>query len=754
MNHAPELPCLAGRTRRFLWIAAAALLACAGGARAEDQPKFRDPSLPVEQRIDDLLSRLTLDEKIALVHANGKFSVSGVPRLGIPQLWMTDGPQGVREEISADSWDPVGGSDDFATAMPSGIGVAATWDTELASAFGTAVAEEARARGKHVILAPGVNIMRTPLCGRNYDYYGEDPWLAGRMAVSYIRSVQAEGVVTCVKHYAANNQETARDSVNVEMDERTLREIYLPAFEAAIREGGSLSIMSAYNRFRGEFCGENDYLLSRVLKGEWGFRGAVVSDWSGTHTTAGSVRNGLDIEMGTNPPYDANFLARPYRDGIEQGTYSMDGLDEKVRRNLRVFFASGAIDGQRAGSINTPAHQKIARRLADEAIVLLKNENGLLPLDPKKFSTIAVIGDNAVIRYAGLAASAGVKAFREITALEGISERAGPELNVIYSRGYRQLGHSDEKALREGTPLESISPEAAEKLAARAVEAARISDVVIFVGGLSHLLGADDEGADRKDLTLLGNQAGLISRIAAVNPRTVVVLISGSPVAMDPWLDKVPAVMEAWYGGSEAGRAIAAALFGDTNPSGRLPCTFPRKLSDSPAHASGLARHFPGENGTVSYDEGLLVGYRWFDAKKIEPLFPFGFGLSYTTFAFSNLRVRHDPAASAATAVVTCDVTNTGQRAGAEVVQVYVEDVVSTAPRPPRELKGFARVELKPGETKTVEIPLGPRAFAFYDPQTRVWKIEAGEFRIHAGHSSRELPLTASLTLEAAVVAP
>ncbi|HVU16717.1 MAG TPA: glycoside hydrolase family 3 C-terminal domain-containing protein [Candidatus Didemnitutus sp.] len=716
----------------------------------ESRPAYLDPTLPVESRVDDLLPRLTLEEKISLVHANSKFSAGGIARLGLPALWMADGPQGVREEIGPDTWEPAGRTDDFATAMPVPIALASTWDSSLAEAYGKVIGEEARARHKDVMLAPGLNIMRTPLCGRNYDYFGEDPWLAGRMTVGYVHGMQGENVIACIKHFAANNQETHRGTIDVEMDERTLREIYLPAFEAGIREGGAMAIMGAYNKFRGEHCCHNDYLLNQVLKKDWGFAGAVISDWGGTHDTREAVVNGLDIEMGTGKPYDDYFLARPFREGVANGTYPMAVLDDKVRRHLRLLFATGAVDGRRPGSINTKAHLDVARKIATEGIVLLKNSENILPLDPTKVTTIAVIGENAIRTFAAGGNSAGVKAFREITVLEGIVARAGKQADIRYSQGYNQPARrwvkpADLAGVR-ASELSSGSTAEAQALADRAVRAAKEADVVIFVAGLTHQSLADDEGVDRMDLALPSGQADLIRRVVAANPRTIVTLVSGSPIEMDSWLGQVPAVVQAWYGGSEAGPALASVLFGDANPSGKLPCTFPHKISDSPAHASGSVRQFPGENGVEHYDEGLLVGYRWYDAKKIEPLFPFGFGLSYTHFDYANLKVTPG---DGATATVECEITNSGEREGSEVVQVYVQPGKSSVDRPERELKGFARVDLKPGEKKSVTIPLTQRSFAYYSPEQHGWVAEAGDYVVRVGASSRDLRLEGKVALAA-----
>jgi beta-glucosidase len=734
-------------------LLASAIAALAAPLAGADTPRYLDRSLPVETRIDDLIGRLTLDEKISIVHANGLFRSGGVERLGIPSLWTDDGPQGVREEVSLASWRPSGATDDYATAIPPGVAIAATWNPEVARDCGRVIGEEACKRGKNVMLGPAMNIVRTPLCGRNYDYYGEDPWLASRIAVGYVKGMQAEDTVACVKHFALNNQEKDRGRVNVEVDERALREIYLPAFEASVKEGGALAIMAAYNRVRGEYCSQNEYLLDQVLKKEWGFQGAVISDWGATHDTKEAVTKGLDLEMGSRGPYDGYFLAKAFRDGVANGTYPVSLLDDKVRRDLRMLFASGSIDGRKPGSINTAAHQEVARKAAEESMVLLRNEGGILPIDLAKVRSIAVIGQNAVRTFAAGGNSAGVKAFRETTALDGILARAGSQVNITFSEGYRQpearLAAATDVAGVRKTELVEASPEESSALADRAVDAAKGADLVILVAGLTHRAHADDEGTDRLDLSLPAHQAELIARVVEANPRTVVVLINGAPVSMDPWLTRVPGVLEAWYGGSEAGKALASVLFGDVSPSGKLPVTFPKSLADTPTQQGGM-RAYPGIAGTVHYYEGLFVGYRWYDSRKIEPLFPFGFGLSYTTFAYANLRVT---ASGPASASVDCDVTNTGARPGAEVVELYVHDGHSRAVRPERELKAFAKVSLAPGETKTVHMDLGPRSFAYYSIERRGWQVDPGSFGILLGSSSRDIRLTGSFEVAAAATA-
>jgi len=686
---------------------------------AESLPPYLDANQPVETRVDDLLSRLTLAEKISLIHADSKFTTAAMPQLNIPRRWLDDGPHGVREDIGPDTWAPSGHTDDFSTAMPAGICLAATWDPDLGFREGEAIGQEARARGKDIMLGPGVNILRTPLCGRNFEYLGEDPYLSSQMCVGYIRGEQSQDISSCVKHFALNNQETDRGTINVEVDERALREIYLPAFKAAVQDAGVWCVMAAYNQFRGQHCSENDYLLSKILKGEWGFKGLIMSDWGGVHDTRECALNGLDLEMGTEKNYNDFYFAQPYLDLLQNGELPMAGLDDKVRRNLRVMIATHVLDANRkTSSLNTAAHQAVARHVAEEGIVLLKNEGRLLPLDATKLKTIAVIGENAIRLQAHGGDSSGIKAFYEITPLQGLVNRVGTNVNIIFSEGYRKGG----------------GPELAE----RAIAAAKAADVVIYVGGLNHDRGFDCEGADRADMKLPYGQDELIQKIVAANPKTAVVL-EGTMVEMDSWLDKVPALLQAWYPGMEGGNALARVLFGDVNPSGKLPATFPKKLSDTPAYAFG-AGAYPGTNGTVAYAEGLLVGYRWFDTKNIEPQFPFGFGLSYTTFNYSNLKLI--PAAGT-NEIVTAqfEIENTGKVAGAEVAQLYVHEKNPRLTRPEKELKGFRKVFLRPGEKQTVSIPLNKGSFSYYDDGKKAWVAQPDSFEIQVGSSSRDIRL-------------
>jgi beta-glucosidase len=686
-------------------------------------PLYKDPTQPIEARVEDLLSRMTLEEKVSLVHANGSFTTAGVSRLGIPERYFSDGPLGVRETLGP-QYQPVGLGNDYSTAMPAGICLAATWDPDAAYAEGEAIGEEGRARGKDIMLGPAVNIYRTPLCGRNFEYFGEDPFLAGRMAVGYIHGEQTQDISSCVKHFALNNQENHRTTIDVQADERTLREIYLPAFRAAVQEGGVWCVMGSYNLFRGQHCCENDYLLNQILKNEWGFKGAVMSDWGGTHNTREAALNGLDIEMGARKNYDGCFLAQPYLDGLKSGEFPVSGLDDKVRRNLRVMFATHVFDpGRTNGSLNTTNHEIVSRHVAEEGIVLLKNENNLLPLDVSQIKTIAVIGENAVRSQDNAGGSSQIKSFYEVSPLQGIVNRAGKSVNIVYSEGYQENG----------------GPE----LAQRAVAAAKSADLVIYIGGLNKSRIYDSEGGDHPDYKLPYGQEELIQQVIAANPRTVVVML-GTPAEMDAWVDKAPAVLQAWYLGMEGGNALAGVLFGDVNPSGKLPCSIAKRLEDSPAHALDA---YPGTNGVETYQEGLLVGYRWFDTKKIKPQFPFGYGLSYTTFKYSDLKLVKGDDASGTLVTAQFDIENTGNRPGAEVAQLYIHEKSPDLPRPDKELKGFKRVFLQPGEKQTISIPLSQTAFGYYDPGKKSWVAQKDGFKILVGSSSRDILLKSNFTL-------
>jgi beta-glucosidase len=720
-------------------------------AQAQEHPLYLDKNQPVEARVGDLLSRLTLEEKVSLVHANAHFSTAGVPRLGIPELIMDDGPLGVREEVGEHGV-ILHHTDDFVTAMPGTLGLAASWNPDLAVAFGAVIGQEAKQRGKDIMLGPAVNIQRTPLCGRNFEYMGEDPFLASRLAVNYIEGEQAQGVSSCVKHFAANSQEYERNSINEIIDERTLREIYLPAFKAAMQEAGVLTIMGAYNQINGQHCCENEHLLNEILKCEWGFKGAVISDWNGVHHTDLAALNGMDIEMGTSRDYDDYYLAKPFLKGLKSGKFPVSVVDEMVRRHLYVMFklnlildpfAPPAAKAAPSTEVSTKEHQATARKIAEESFVLLKNKN-LLPLNAAQTKTVAVIGANAVTRFAHTGGSAMIKPLYEVTALEGISNYLGANVKVIYAQGYNPPVGSGRVGYKPRSEEDFIAPQDHSKLIADAVATAKAADVVIYVGGLNHRGGYDTEGADRKNLKMPAGQDELIQKVLQANPKTVVVLYGGGALEMDAWLSQVPALLYVWYPGTEGGNALARTLFGDVNPSGKLPCTFPKQLADSPAHALNA---YPGKHGEVEYKEGLLVGYRWYDTKNIEPLFPFGFGLSYTTFKYSNLNLVPGPEAPGLPVTVEFELANTGSRAGAEVAQVYVQEVSPSLPRPLKELKGFKKVFLQPGEKQKVSLTLDRSAFAHYDPDKKGWVADKGAYKILVGSSSRDLLLDGKFEL-------
>lgn len=798
----------------------------------------------MDDRIQGLIDQMTLDDKVAMVAGEDPWMTHPIPRLGISSVKVADGPHGVRN----------GGK---ATCFPTGIGMAATWNPELVQRIGVALAEETRGRGFDILLGPCVNICRTPLNGRNFEAFGEDPFLVSRMAVAYVKGIQSRGVGTSTKHLACNNQERDRFTVDVRVDERVLREIYLPAFEAAVKEADTWTVMTAHNKVNGSYCSANDFLVNKVLKDEWGFRGFTVSDWGGVHDTIGAANGGQDLEMpGPGVQFDAKL-----KRAVESGAVSTNTLDDKVRRILRVAGLVGALDrrpaGPAGGGVDTPEHRALAREAARECLTLLKNTNNVLPFDAKKIRKLAVIGPNADAESVGGGGSSRVTPFYFVTPLEGIRERCGKNVEVLFERGCSMSGELDavpasafftsrtmkEPGLRgeyfasrdlSGTPaFTRIDPVvdfnwtegpgqglAAEVFSARwtgvlvapvtgdyelgtysddgsrlfvngellvnnwgdhgpqtqahhiqlrkgeavevkmeyyqggggatarlgwmggdggmqkAVEAAAQCDAAVVCVGLS----ADCEGEDRDrpDMNLPGKQAELIEAVMAANPRTVVVIIGGSPVVMDPWVGGVPAALCAWYPGQECGHAVADVLFGDINPSGKMPVTFPKRLDDNPS-----AGNYPGSDGVENYEEGLMVGYRYYDTRNVEPQFPFGHGLSYTEFEYEHLKI------DSRTRVVTFDVKNTGGRPGKEVVQLYVGDPKCSVERPVKELKAFRKIELARGERQQVRFELDERALSFYDVENHRWVAEPGDFEVSVGSSSRDIRLKGTLTLAA-----
>ena len=718
------------------------LLGVSVGAQAQSLPVYLDESKPLEQRIDDALSRMTLDEKIAVIHAQSKFSSPGVKRLGFPDLWTDDGPHGVRPDVLWDEWEQAGQTNDSCVAFPALTCLTATWNPCLSKLYGESLGEEALYRGKHVMLGPGVNINRTPLNGRNFEYMGEDPWLASRMVVPYIQGLQSKGVAACVKHYALNNDEEYRHQVNVIVSDRALHEIYLPAFKAAVQEGGAWAIMGAYNLYQNQHNCHNALLLNKILKHDWGFDGVVISDWGGCHNTEEAITNGLDLEfgswtdgltMGATNAYDRYYLALAYKRLIQEGKYSTKELDEKVRRVLRLFYRTTMKCQRPFGFLCSESHYEAALKIAQEGIVLLKNNRQLLPI--KKAKRILVVGENAIKMMTVGGGSSSLKVQKEILPLDGIKARFA-DAEVDYARGYVGDTVQSYNGVTVGRSLYELR--SAEALTAEAVAKAKNADVVIFIGGLNKSDYQDCEGHDRKAYGLPYGQDQLVEALVKANPNLVYVNISGNAVAM-PWVEKVPAIVQGWFIGSEAGEALASVLAGDVNPSGKLPFTWYARLEDCGAHATGS---YPGtwrEGQQIideTYKEDLFVGYRWTDKQNIKPLFPFGYGLSYTTFEISNLRADKREMTADGKLTVTVDVRNTGSVAGAEVLQLYISDSKSSQPRPVKELKGFKKVSLAPGETQQVDFTIDRSALSFYDETTGDWTAEPGEFVVTVNNSS------------------
>lgn len=722
---------------KFMHIVAGFVLAAA--PLAAQTPAYLDETRPLEDRIEDALGRMTLEEKIAVIHAQSKFSSPGVARLGIPEIWTTDGPHGIRPEVLWDEWDQAGWTNDSCVAFPALTCLAATWDREMASLYGKCLGEEARYRKKDMVLGPGVNIYRTPLNGRNFEYMGEDPYLSGQMVVPYIKGVQSNGVATCVKHFALNNHETNRHNTNVIVDDRTLYEIYLPAFKAAVQEGGTWAIMGSYNLYKDQHCCHNEYTLNDILRGEWGYDGVVVSDWGGTHDTGQAIHNGLDMEFGSwtdglkggsSNAYDNYYLAYPYLEKIRSGEVGTEELDNKVRNVLRLMYRTVLDRNRPLGSMCSEAHYAAARKIGGEGIVLLKNEGGLLPMDMDNAGKILVVGENAIKMMTVGGGSSSLKVQREISPLDGIRERAGRNVEVVYERGYVGDVTGEYNGVTTGQDLsESRS---AEQLIADAVAQAKDADYVVFVGGLNKSAHQDCEDSDRYGLGLPYGQDKVIEALAEANSNLIVVNVSGNAVAM-PWVDKVPAVLQAWFIGSEAGHAITDVLSGDVNPSGKLPFTFPARIEDVPAHIFGEYVGVASRDTVdVEYKDGIYVGYRWTDMqKKTRPLFAFGHGLSYTSFEYGEPELDSTEMTIDGTVTVRVKVTNTGDRAGRETVQMYIGDRKSSLSRPVKELKGFEKVTLAPGESATVSFTVDRDDLSFFDPDRHEWVAEPGKFDIY-----------------------
>lgn len=710
------------------------LNAAAASSQVTDKEKVQ-----MEKRIEKLIKKMTLEEKVGLLHGNSKFYVAGVERLGIPEWSLSDGPHGVRAEINRHDWAYAGWTNDSASYFPTGTAFAAAWNPELAYRRGEVLGEEARWRKKDVLLGPGVNIIRSPLCGRNFEYMSEDPYMNSVLAVAYIKGLQSRDVACSVKHFAVNNQETNRTTVDVECSERALREIYLPAFKAAVQEGGALTVMAAYNKFRGEFCAENNYLVRKILRNEWGFDGVYVTDWGAAHSTVPSMEAGLDLEMGTLiDKYEDWYYANPLIEAVKSGKVPMSLVDEKVGDVLRVMIKTNVLDPKKRfgpGFMNTKEHQQATYDAAAEAIVLLKNQNNLLPLDFSSIKSLAVIGDNATRKHSNGGLSSEIKAVYEVTPLEALRAKWGDKVDIRFAQGYEKLSTFVEGSNNgQSSGTFSSKTQESDALLKEAVEVARTSDVALLVCGLNH--DYDTESFDRLNMDIPYGQVELIQEVVKANPRTIVVMIAGSPLNMAAVDICSPAIVWAWFNGMEGGNALVDVLSGKVNPSGKMPFTTPVSLDQSPAHALG---NFPGRDLKVNYEEDILVGYRWFDTKGLPVVYPFGYGLSYTTFDYSNLNTDKETYDQADTIQATFTLTNTGDREGAEVAQLYVSDPVCSVMRPVKELKGFKKVFLKPGESRRITLDIPVSSLAFYSEAQSQFVVEPGEFILQLGASASDI---------------
>lgn len=730
----------------------------------------------IENQIEKLLKKLTLDEKIAMIHAAGLFQTGAVERLDIPPIKCSDGPMGVRCEFHNERWIPTGNNDDNVTYLPSNSALASTWNQELAKQSGHVLGEEARGRGKDVILAPGINIKRDPLCGRNFEYMSEDPKLAATLAVPFIKGVQENDVAACVKHFACNVQETDRLMVDTIVDERTLYEIYLPAFKAAVQEGVSYSLMGAYNKLNGTHCCENKGLLDFILREEWGYDGTVISDWGAVHKTKEAAEVTMDMEMSVFPDFDNYKFANPLKEAIEKGEVSESAVDSKVRNILRMMFRLKMIGKQKntrkSGTYNTLAHREAVLRTARESMILLKNENNKLPLNKDKVKKIAVIGQNAAKIHSDGGGSAEIKALYEISPLMGIKTYLGGNAEVVYAPGYyvpekpKTFDHNwQETSLDEleGTNIgmavrdESQTVPDAEETAAQkekenqlireknkklfeeAVALAKEADEVIFVGGLNH--NFDSEGFDRDDMKLPFEQDLLITELLKVRKDTIITFIGGSPVEM-PWRDEAETILWSYYAGMETGNAFAEIIFGEVNPSGKLAETFPAKYEDCITAKNGQS----GKRGTINLSEGLYYGYRYFDKERIAPAFCFGHGLSYTKFTYNNLTLKQEKEGSKIVKV-SFTVKNTGKKAGAETAQVYIAPIAPKVDRPVKELKAYKKIKLQPGKSGKVTLTLSPQDFAYFDTDIHGFITDAGDYEILVGASCEDIRLKGICTL-------
>jgi beta-glucosidase len=750
--------------KKVLLLLVPVLLAVSCGTTQTPQDKLTVN----DKKIDQLIAQMTLEEKVNMLHSKTNMSSAGVERLGIADMHYADGPFGIREEGVPNGFQSAGWTLDSATYFPTGSALAATWSKEMAYLYGTGMGTEARLRGKDVILGPAVNIQRLPVGGRTYEYLSEDPILSAALSLQYTLGVQDKGTAVCIKHFAVNNQETNRGSVDAQIDERTLREIYLKPFESAVVEGGAMSVMPAYNKVNGDYCSENEHLLNEILRGEWGFKGFTVSDWGGTHSTMGAMLHGLNVQM-----TGSNYLGQPVIDSIKVGKLTEEMVNEKVKQILRVRYAVEAIPDDVANTKMTsqPECQEIAKKVAEKSIVLLKNQGGVLPI-AKSVKKIAVIGQNAVLKTQSGGMGAGVKALYEVTPLEGICKRAGADVQVTYAPGYKNFpGRRWGPAPATPNPLEAAAiDEAADPdLCAEAVALAKEADLVIFFGGTNKSI--ETEGSDRQNIDLPVGQNEIVAALAAANPNLVTVLISGGPTDLRQLEPVSPAIIQGWWNGTEGGTALAEVLFGDIAPSGKLPFTFPAKLEDSPAYAMG---NFPdktqgGDLFTLmyrqdrtrmtreqiqemmakmpkpvsKYTEGSLVGYRWFDTKNVKPMYAFGHGLSYVDFEYGAVKA----AAKKDVVKVTFNLTNKGGMTADEVVQLYVARPEATVEWPAKELKAFDRVTLAAGETKTVTLEIPVKDLRYWNVEKNAWDLEHGKLVLLLGAASDDIRQQAEVTI-------
>lgn len=720
----------------------------------------------IKKKAELLLEQMTLDEKIGMIHGDGLFKTKAVERLGIPVLYMSDGPMGVRQEWQNDAWRPSGDTEDYTSYLPSNSAIASTWNRELARECGGVLGEEARGRGKDVILAPGINIKRSPLNGRNFEYMSEDPYLTAEQCVAVIEGVQEHDVAACVKHFIVNSQETQRLVVDTEVDERALREIYLPAFEAAVNRADSYSLMGAYNRFRGEFCSESKNLLNGILRNEWGYEGAIISDWGAVHHTNEASQSSLDLEMSVTDNFDDYYMAQPLKRAIEAGEIQEELIDEKVRHilwmmlQLRMFEVDCekkiAVETERkAGCYNTPQHRASVLKAARESIVLLKNEEHTLPLAKKKVKKLLVIGQNANRIHSNGGGSAEIKALYEISPLMGLMTQLGGNCQVKFVKGYYEEKKEEdgtnwqEDSLKDGGGRDRENIAVSEAIAKRrkelldeAVRYAKEYDHVIFVGGLNH--DYDVEGQDRMDMKLPYGQDDVIEAVLEANPNTVVVMVAGSPVEMGRWSKKAKAIVWNWYAGMESGTALAEVLLGDVNPSAKLPESFPYTHMDCSAHCVGEF----GKGDLLHYKEGIYVGYRYYEKHQVPVQFCFGHGLSYTEFAYTDMTIQKKDSDTEFSVAVSCNVKNTGDREGKEIIQLYIKDKTGEVDKPVKELKGFTKVELKPGESKRITIRLSKKDFAYYEEKEKAFKVLPGVYDIILAASSQDERLSKEVCLE------